>query len=154
MKGVRISDGHLLGETSRDAGVISTKGLKAGNQYRMAVKTASQDVFVASADIATALVNELQSEVERGKGFRYTLGFYDFPDKPLLEAEMAALCGYVRHEVDKTSAVTLQISYWSNLRASALAEQIKGVMEKHGYQIRFKQDGRLLKFKWENPEGF
>jgi len=154
MKGVRISDGHLLGESSRDVGVISTKGLKPAQQYRRAVETASQDVFVAAADIATAVVNELQSEVERGKGFRYTLGFYDFPDKPLLEAEMAALGGYVRHGVDKSNSVTLQMSYWSNLRTSALADQIRGVMEKHGYQVKFKQDGRLLKFKWENPEGF
>jgi len=154
MKGVRISDGHLLGETARDVGMIVIKDLNQGRQYRLAIETASQDVFVAAADIATALVNELQSEVERGKGFRYTLGFYDFPDKPLLEAEMAALGGYVRHAVDKSSSVTLQMSYWSNLRASALAEQISAVMQKHGYRVKFKQDGRLLKFKWENPEGF
>jgi hypothetical protein len=154
LKGVRISDGHLLGQSTRDVGSISLAGLKQAQQYRRAVSTASEDVFIAAADVATALVKELQSEVDRGTGFRYTLGFFDFPDTDLLEREVAALNGYVRHEVDKVDAVNFKISYWSNLQGSALAQAIGDVMHKHGYKVLFKQDGRTLKFKWENPEGF
>jgi hypothetical protein len=154
LKGVRISDGHLLGQSTRDAGSISLAGLKQAQQYRKAVSTASEDVFIAAADVATALVKELQSEVDRGTGFRYTLGFFDFPDNDLLEREMAALNGYVRHEVDKADAVNFKISYWSNLQGSALAQAIQDVLHKHGYKVLFKQDGRTLKFKWEHPEGF
>ena len=154
LKGVRISDGHLLGQSTRKAGSISLVGLKQAQQYRKAVATASEDVFIAAADVATALVGELQAEVEKGTGFRYTLGFYEFPDQDLLEQEVAALNGYVRHDVDKADSVNFKISYWSNLKGSALAQAIQDIMKKHGYKVLFKQDGRTLKFKWENPEGF
>ncbi len=154
LKGVRISDGHLLGQSIRKAGNISLKGAGKAEQYRRAVSAASKDVFIAAADVATALVNELQGEVERGKGFRYTLGFYNFPDTKLLEQEMTALNGYVRHKVDKDDGVNFVMNYWSNLRGSALNNIIKDIMKKHGYKILSKQDGRMLKFKWKNPEGF
>ncbi len=154
LKAVRISDGHLLGQSTRKAGTISLKGIGPAAQYRRAVVAASEDVFLAAADVATTLVNELQSEVDRGKGFRYTLGLYEFPDMKLLEQEMAALQGYVRHKVDKVDSVNCVMSYWSHLNGSTLAQAIKGVMDKHGYKVRLKLDGRTLKFKWENPEGF
>jgi hypothetical protein len=154
LKAVRISDGHLLGQSSRQAGSILVAGLKPAQQYRRAVAAASRDVFVAAADVATALVNELQSEVERGTGFRYTIGLYEFPDTHLLEQELAALNGYVRHQVDTADSVNFKMSYWSNLRASALNQAILEVMHKHGYKVVCKQDGRTLKFKWQHPEGF
>jgi hypothetical protein len=155
LKGVRISDNQLLGQSQRE---VQVKGLDTMNvpaRYRRAVEAARDVVFQAAADLARDMVAGIQSEVEQGKGLRYTLGFYEFPDQDLLTRELGVLPGYVRHEVKRSDSVNLELAYWSNLKPGQLFERIRDMLEtKHQYRLRSKQDGRVLKYKWENPEGF
>ena len=112
-------------------------------------------MFQAAADLARDMVAGIQSEVEQGKGLRYTVGFYLFPDPDLIVRELEVLPGYVRHEVKRTDSANLEIAYWSNLKPGQLFERIRDMLQtKHKYRCRSKQDDRVLKFKWENPEGF
>ena len=155
LKGVRLSDNQLLGEASRPVSVPGLSSLKTPRNYQAAVATAKDVVFQASADLARDMVAGIQSEVEEGKGLRYTVGFYIFPDSDLLVREMGVLPGYVRHEVKRSDSANLEIAYWSNLKPGQLLEQIKTMLStKHKYKFRSKQDGRVLKFKWKNPDDF
>ncbi|MGE4557527.1 MAG: hypothetical protein AB7D07_11955 [Desulfovibrionaceae bacterium] len=154
LTGVRTSDNYQVGKVVRPAGSIEPGKAKPKKLNAMAVDKAMESVFPAAVDLAKAMVEDIQSEVEAGNGFRYTLGFYDFPDQEAILQELAGLHGYVRHQVDKMDKRNLAISYWSNLRSDELDREIEGFLRKRQYQYQHKQDGRVLKYKWEHPDGF
>jgi hypothetical protein len=115
---------------------------------------AKEYIFPLAVQTAKAVVEDLQGEVERGKGFRYLVTFYDFPDPKILEDEMTVMSGYVRHKVERAQPDMLEISYWSNLRETMLLDRLRSLIEEKGCKYEYKQDGRNMKFKWRHPEGF
>ncbi|TAN45691.1 MAG: hypothetical protein EPN22_01500 [Nitrospirae bacterium] len=150
MSAVRVSDNFLLGEVQRDI-MFNSIGTNDAAIARSAVAAAAEVVFHASADLAKHIVGEMQAELDRGKGFRYTLAFINFPDMSAVHEELLALSGYVRHSVDKSGGADSVLSYWSNLKSDTLLEEIKGLMKKRGYRYKFKLNGREIKFQWLDP---
>ena len=94
---VRISDNYLVAKVEREAGVDDFSGLSEKAKTRKAVGAAGEVVFPAAVDLAKAMVSDIQSEVERGKGFRYALEFNGFSGEPGLADDLVAIKGYVRH---------------------------------------------------------
>ena len=151
---VRISDNYLVAKVEREAGVHDFSGLGEESKIRKAVAVAGETVFPASVDVAKMMVSDIQSEVERGKGFRYSLEFYDFPGEPKLTDDLAAIQGYVRLRLERQDATQLRLTYWSNLSSDTLLEEIKGALQRRGHKFSFKHEGRRMRFKWKHPEGF
>ncbi|NCC23881.1 MAG: hypothetical protein EOM25_01585 [Deltaproteobacteria bacterium] len=154
MSAIRISDDFMIKSVTQRIGSVSSGGLTAPEKDRRAIALAGEHIFSLAVQTARAVVEDLQGEVERGKGFRYLITFYDFPDAKALEDQLTVLSGFVRYSVEKSTPTTLELSYWSNLRESALLERVQKLIEERGHKYKFKQEGRALRFKWEHPEGF
>ncbi len=154
-KGVRISNNHLIGMTDRRVGPFSTKGLNQQQIYKAAVSAAEQeDIFVGAVDLAQVIIENVESELDRGHGFRYLVTFYDFPQMDKVKQNLTQLSGYVRHNIERSSDYELTLAYYSNLKTDALIEQIHKVLETEKFTYKVRTEGRTLKFKWTHPEDF
>ena len=154
MQAVRVSDEYMISSTTQRIGQVAGSGVSQPDRDRAAIALAKEYIFPLAVQTAKAVVEDLQGEVERGKGFRYLVTFYDFPDPKILEDEMTVMSGYVRHKVERAQPDMLEISYWSNLRETMLLDRLRSLIEEKGYKYEYKQDGRNMKFKWRHPEGF
>ncbi len=154
-KGVRISNNHLIGNTHRRVGPFSTKGLNQQQIYKAAVDAAEQeDIFVGAVDLAQVIIENVESELDRGHGFRYVVSFYKFPKIDKVKQDLTLISGYVRHNIEILSDDELTLAYYSNLKTDALIEQIQKVLEDEKFAYKVKTEGRTLKFKWTHPENF
>ena len=155
LTGIRISDNYTLGETYRDIGPLTVKGLSQQTIYHEAVTAAKkEDIFLGTANLAKKIVETMHSELDRGHGFRYMVSFSNFPNNEELETKLTGISGYVRHTIESKSNSQVNLAYWSNLKSDSLMKQIQGLLDGKGYKYLFKLDGRKLKFKWKHPEGF
>ena len=153
LEAIRSSDAHFLGKETRD--LKKNVSGEHHNLNSIAIQAAKDEVFFVSVQLAKNIVEDLQRETERGKGFRYSIVFIDFPPgvaTELVETHLAELSGYVRRNIEKTSNKNMELSYWSNLRGENLFSQIVKILEKQGFKYKSKLDGRSLKFKWMHPD--
>ena len=153
MSSVRISDNFLLGEIERPIEeTILT--LKPPALYRAAVKAAQKNIFLSSMSLAQLMIEGIQTELDRGKGFRYLISLLDFPDIKKIENILTELSGYVRHTVSQTNRTDMELSYWSNLQSGTLLSELKNSFDSINLKYKYKMDRRVLKFQWQHPEGF
>lgn len=152
---VRISDGLKIGEVRRPVEKYVSLSGKPAQIYRRAVEAAEPEAYWASVRIARELLEHMESELDRGKGFRYTLTFMGFPDLPQLCAALEDVPGFVRKEIKRQNGMNMEVSYWSTLRSENLLKRVSGALKDVGVdKFQSKLNGRNLKFRWQNPDGF
>ncbi|MBF0275171.1 MAG: hypothetical protein HQK84_08075 [Nitrospinae bacterium] len=155
LQAVRASDAILLGENVvKIPRTIFASSSRVPDIANAAINTAKGEIFGASITLAKEIVRDIQGEVERGKGFRYSISLLKFPKDSLknLIGDFLILPGYVRHKQENASAEMTELAYWSNLNADDLREQIENVMKKNNLKYKFKINGRLFNYKWQNPD--
>lgn len=153
---VRISDNLKVGEVRREVkSVTVTNKMKPAEHYSKAVENADEEVYWASVKLAKSMLDFMESELDRGKGFRYTLTFLGYPHVSDIGPALEEIPGYVRREVKRKGSKNVEMVYWSTLRTEALDHQIAKVMMSLGVEnFDTKISGRVLKYKWKDPEGY
>ncbi|WP_320175205.1 hypothetical protein [Maridesulfovibrio sp.] len=152
---VRISDGLKIAEVRRPIEKYVSLSGKPAEVYNRAVDAAEPEAYWASVRIARELLEQMESELDRGKGFRYTLTFIGFPELSHIGTALEDVPGFVRKEVKRQNGQNMEVTYWSTLRAENLLKRVSTALKNVGVEkFQSKMDGRNLKFRWQNPEGF
>lgn len=152
---VRISDNLKIGEIRREVKGIPTGLKKPAEIFEAAVASAHDDVYWASVKLAKKMLDFMESELDRGKGFRYTLTFLGFPEVSEIGPSLEEIPGFVRREVKRKSDSNVEIVYWSTLSTEALDKSIDKDLKALGVEkFDSKVSGRVLKYRWRDPEGF
>ncbi|OEU68766.1 MAG: hypothetical protein BA863_06490 [Desulfovibrio sp. S3730MH75] len=155
MSCVRLSDQLKVGEVRR---VIKTDADLSGKpavRYENAVEAARSEVYWSSISLAKNMLEYMETELDRGEGFRYAVTFLGFPDVSVVETAVQDVPGFVRKHVKRQSTKNMEMVYWSNLRTEDLMKRFSTMLRDLGVErFKSKSDGRNLKFLWENPEGF
>lgn len=155
MSCVRISDHLKIGEVRRPVEKYVSHSGKPAQLYSRATNAAEPEVYWASVRIAREMLEHMESELDRGKGFRYSMSFMGFPQIDSIGRVLEDIPGYVRKEVKRKNAKNVELVYWSTLRPSALLKRVDTSLKNIGVEkFKSKMDGRTMKFRWENPEGF
>ncbi|WP_027722009.1 hypothetical protein [Maridesulfovibrio zosterae] len=158
MSCVRISDRFKVGEVRRpvEKYVAPAGGdVKGAGKYGPAVEAAKPEVYWASVNIAGKMLEYMETELDRGKGFRYSVTFTGFPEVDSIGRNLEDIPGFVRKEVKRKNQKNIELVYWSTLRPSALLKKVEGTLKDIGVEkFKSKMDGRTMKFRWENPDGF
>lgn len=158
MKAVRASDQTVLGEVSTPIQALVTgadKRERGAAVTKAAIREGKDVVFPGSVALARKIVEGLQREVEGGKGFRYAVILFDFPEKlakEVMEVDLAQLDGFVSQEVERASDKSVRLSYWSHLQAEEIRARVNRAFKEKKIKFQSKMDGRVLKFKWLNPD--
>ncbi len=152
---VRISDGLKIGEVRRPVEQYVSLSGKPAEVYRRAVEAAKPETYWASVRIARELLDNMESELDRGKGFRYSLTFLGFPELPSVCSVLEDIPGFVRKEIRRQKGMNMEVTYWSTLRAENLFKRISTALKDDGVEkFQSRMEGRSMKFRWQNPEGF
>ncbi len=155
MSCVRISDRLKIGEVRRPVEKYVSHSGKPAQHYSRAVSAAEPEVYWASVRIAREMLEHMESELDRGKGFRYSMSFMGFPEINPIGSILEDIPGYVRKEVKRKNTKNMELVYWSTLRPEALLKRVESSLKDLGVEkFKSKMDGRTMKFRWENPEGF
>ncbi|MDV7339134.1 hypothetical protein RYZ26_05995 [Terasakiella sp. A23] len=117
-----------------------------------ALRKAKDHIYIPSIQIAVTLVENIKKEVYED-GQRYELSFYKFDEKTVryLEADLAALPGYVRHKITGQKKNALSLSYWSMLKAGALNEEISALLKRADVPFDFHLRTRTLTYRFDDP---
>ncbi|WP_415716937.1 hypothetical protein [Maridesulfovibrio sp.] len=152
---VRISDGLKLGEVRRPLEQYVSLSGKPSEVYRRAVEAAKPETYWASVRVARELLQNMESELDRGKGFRYSLTFLGFPELPSVSTALEEVPGFVRKEITRQNGMNMEVTYWSTLRAENLFKRISTALKNEGVvKFQSRMEGRNMRFRWQNPEGF
>ncbi|WP_415713258.1 hypothetical protein [Maridesulfovibrio sp.] len=152
---VRISDGFKVGEVRKPIEKYVSLSGKPAEVYSRAVDAAQPEAYWASVRIARDLLENMESELDQGKGFRYTMTFLGFPELPQVSAALEDVPGFVRKEIKRQNGMNMEVAYWSTLRAENLFKRVKSALKDVGVEkFQSRMEGRNLKFRWQNPEGF
>jgi hypothetical protein len=155
LKCVRLSDNLKVGEIRREVKAADSELKKPAEKFNAAVESADQEVYWASVKLAKKMLDFMESELDRGKGFRYTLTFLGFPDVSDIGPSLEELPGFVRREVKRKGSKNVELVYWSTLRTEALDSQIRKDLKDLGVEdFDSSVSGRVLKYRWKDPEGF
>ncbi|CCO25125.1 hypothetical protein [Maridesulfovibrio hydrothermalis] len=155
LKCVRISDRLKVGETRRPVERYVSLSGKPAQIYSRAVDAAKPEVYWGAVRIARDMLEYMESELDRGKGFRYSMSFLGFPEIDLVGTSLENIPGYVRKEVKRKSGRNMELVYWSTLRPEALLKRVDTSLKNLGVgKFKSRMDGRNIKFRWENPDGF
>lgn len=83
------------------------------------------------------------------------MSFLGFPEIDLVGTSLENIPGYVRKEVKRKSGRNMELVYWSTLRPEALLKRVDTSLKNLGVgKFKSRMDGRNIKFRWENPDGF
>ncbi|WP_432735901.1 hypothetical protein [Maridesulfovibrio sp. FT414] len=152
---VRISDKLKVAEVRRPVEKYVRLSGKPAQRYAQATEAAKPEVYWAAVRAAGKMVEYMESELDRGKGFRYELAFTAFPEIERVGRSLEDIPGFVRSEVKRRNGKNMEMVYWSTLRPEALFKRVQGSLKDIGVEkFKSKMDGRSMKFRWENPEGF
>jgi len=151
MSAVRISDNFLLGEIIKKININIHKK-RPPDIHKIAISAAKKETFTSSIKLARIMLENMQTELDRGKGFRYTITFIEFPDLMTIKNELSQIRGYVRYIIKRENDTNMELTYWSNLQTKTLIEQIKAKLTSMGYKYKYIINGRTLRFKWQNPD--
>lgn len=155
MSCARISDRLKIGEVRRPVEQYVRLSGKPARRYATATDAAKPEVYWASVRLAKELLENMESELDRGKGFRYGLIFNAFPEIDQISRALEDIPGFVRQEVKRKNDQNIEMVYWSTLRPEALLKRVQRALRDLGVdKFRSRMDGRSMKFRWENPEGF
>lgn len=155
MSCVRISDLLKVAEVRRPVEKYVSLSGKPAERYSRTVEAAEPEVYWASVRVAREMLEYMESELDRGKGFRYSMTFMGFPESYPISNTLEDIPGFVRKEVKRKSGKNMELVYWSTLRPSALLKRVETSLRDLGVEkFKSKMDGRLIKFRWENPDGF
>jgi len=153
MSSVRISDNFLLGKIIKKININVHKD-RSSEFHKIAISAAKNEIFASSIKLARVMLENMQTELDRGKGFRYTITYQEFPDLIVIKKELTEIRGYVRYLIKRENDTNMEITYWSNLKTKTLVEQIRSKLTSMGHKYKYKIDGRTLKFKWQDPDWF
>lgn len=150
LTGVNAFDNQKIGRTSK---MLKLEGpLKKDVQvWEAAVKAAEADVYWQAIDLAKLMVKHIADTVQSA---RYSLTFLGFPEVAKATGFLEEAPGYVKHQLVRTKGKNLELSYWTKLDRAALFSMIKKKLAAQKLKFKSKLDGNVLKFKWEDPEGF
>ncbi|WP_291327098.1 hypothetical protein [Desulfovibrio sp. UCD-KL4C] len=152
---VRLSDQLKIGEVSKVVDTDVDLSGKPAVRYENAVTAATPEVYSGSISIAKKMLEYMESELDRGEGFRYDVTFLGFPDVYIIGTAVEDVPGFVRKSVKRQSSKNMEMIYWSTLRADSLLKRLENTLKDAGVEkFKSKMDGRNLKFLWVNPEGF
>ncbi|WP_320170253.1 hypothetical protein [Maridesulfovibrio sp.] len=155
MSCIRISDRLKVAEVRRPVEKYVSLSGKPAQRYAEATEAAKPEVYWASVRIARDMLSYMESELDRGQGFRYELLFTGFPEIDQVGRVLEDVPGFVRKEVKRRNEKNMELVYWSTLRPEALFKRVQSSLKDIGVEkFKSKMDGRSLKFRWENPEGF
>ncbi len=155
MSCVRVSDSYKVAEVRRPIEQYVSLSGKPAQRYATATEAAKPEVYWASVRVARKMLENMESELDRGKGFRYELTFNAFPEIDQITRVLEDVPGFVRKEVKRRNSRNMEMVYWSTLRPEALFKKVQGALKDTGVEkFKSKMDGRSMKFLWENPEGF
>lgn len=131
------NDGHEL--------KVSIKAIDAESGQMYAASKVSLD----TVRIAKFLVPDPTNV----KSAKYELNFVKFPRALLskLIKDLAAVKGYVRHDVENMEETSATLNYWSVAAQDDLRSEIEKILENR--QVKFKRriEDHVLSFKWSHP---
>ncbi|MBI9112791.1 hypothetical protein [Maridesulfovibrio ferrireducens] len=155
MSCVRISDQLKIGEVRKTIATEVDLSGKPAVRYENAVDAARPEVYWASVSIAKKMLEYMETELDRGEGFRYAVTFIGFPDVSVIGTAVEDMPGFVRKHVKRQSTKNMEMVYWSTLPSDTLMNRLERTLRDIGVEkFKSKRDGRNLKFLWVNPEGF
>lgn len=154
LEAVRLSDGKTLAVRSEEVFLPRyRRRLTAPIAGRLVFDALSAHAFAAGVGLAQDMVDMLQAERMPGEGTPYSLAFLDLPPFAAddLERALPGLPGFVRLQLDRKDARTLEFTFWSSLPGKALDREIRGLLDDREISHRSRVDGRTLRYKVAEP---